>query len=79
MLTDPQYAVVKQLRIPVAVVITFRIREVMFRLSDRMPWGTLTRKELSRSCLDHWISVAEFGLLIVRCRKGDVGSSARLI
>jgi hypothetical protein len=41
-LTDPQYAVVKQLRIPVAVVITFEVERVEFRHFERVPWDTYT-------------------------------------
>lgn len=64
-LTDPQYAVVRQLRIPVAVVITSGIERVGFSRFDRVSCGTLTRKELSRSYPHDRIGITEFGLFIV--------------
>ena len=75
-LTDPQYAVVMQLRIPVAVVITIRIEEVRFRRSNRVSRETLTRNELGRGCLHGRICVAESGFLIVGCEEGGVGVSS---
>jgi hypothetical protein len=39
-LTDPQYAVVKQLRIPVAVVITVEIEGIEFRRFERVARDT---------------------------------------
>ena len=66
-LTDPQYAVVKQVRIPVAVVITSETERVGFSRFDRVYCGTLTRKELSRSRPHSWIGITEFGLFIVGC------------
>jgi hypothetical protein len=69
-LTEPQYAVVKQLRIPVAVVITIQIEGIGFRRSNRMPRETLTRNELGGGCLYGWICIAEFGFFIVRCEEG---------
>ena len=70
-LTDPQYAVVKQLRIPVAVVITIQIEGVRFRRSNGVSWETLTRNELGRGCLYGWIGIAESGFFIVRYGEGD--------
>jgi len=77
-LTDPQYAVVKQLRIPVAVVITIRIERVKFRGSNGVPQETLTRNEFGSGCLHGWIGVAEPAFLIVGC-KGEVGVSSRSV
>ena len=74
-LTDAQYAVVKQLRMPVAVVITSETERVRFGRFDRVSYGTLTRKELSRSRLHDWIGITEFGLFIVgygeECSRGS--------
>jgi len=67
-LTDPQYAVVKQLRIPVAVVITFRIEGVRFGRSSSLSRGTRTSKELSRSCPNDRVSITELDPFIVSCR-----------
>ena len=50
-LTDPQYAVVKQLRIPVAVVITFRIEGVRLRRSHKCLWEHLrVRNSAEAAC-----------------------------
>lgn len=77
-LTDPQYAVDRQVRIPVAVVITLQNEGVVFRRSDGVPCGTLTREELSRSCLHDWVSIAKIRL-VNRCGEGGRGICSRLI
>ena len=73
-LTDPQYAVVMQLRMPVAVVITIQIEGVRFGRSNRVSWEALTRNKLGRGCLHGWVSIAEFGFFIVRCEEGGGGT-----
>ena len=69
-LTDPQYAVVKQVRTPVAVVIAFQDEGVNFMRSKRVPRGILTGKEFSGSRLHDRIGIAESGLFVVRCEDG---------
>lgn len=76
--TDPQYAVVKQLRIPVAVVITIRIERVKLRRSNGVAQETLTRNEFGSSSQHGWIGVAEPAFLIVGC-KAEVGVSSRSV